>query len=288
MKCFINRINVFQLYCKHTNKILVAILWMWIAFIFCSHKPFVILATTTSVYDSGLLDELIPIFEKEYGITVKTLAVGSGKALALGRHGEVDIILSHAPDEEEVFMKKGYGSRRFFLMKNQYYIVGPACDPAQIQHLVSILDAFRAIAQRRAVFISRGDNSGTHIQERRIWKTIGIVPDGESWYHETGLGMGETLSIASEKDAYTLTDRATWLVLKKRLSLEVLWKHSEFAIVYSLIEVNSNRFSQINAKGAALFTEFLLSQRAQCIIATYGKDTFGEALFAPVIALTCK
>ncbi len=254
-----------------------------IAFCSCTKKPSIILATTTSVQDSGILDELIPPFEQEHGIRVKVIAVGSGKAMALGKRGEADILLAHSPAEEERFMNEGYGIRRRGLMKNSFIIVGPPNDPAQIHRAITPTDAFRAIIQKEAIFISRGDNSGTHYAEREIWKKAAIMPDGRTWYQETGLGMGETLSIASEKNGYTLTDSATWAVLKRNLSLTIVWENEEMLFnEYSVIEINPTRFPRIRSKEAQLFADYLFSPGAQNIIAQFGKKTFGESLFIPI------
>ncbi len=249
----------------------------------CAKKPFVILATTTSVQDSGILDELIPPFEQEHGIRIKVIAVGSGKAMALGKRGEADLLLAHSPADEERFMKEGYGIRRRGLMKNRFLIVGPPNDPAQIQRATTPTDAFRALMQKKAIFISRGDNSGTHYVEREIWKKAGIMPDGHTWYQETGLGMGETLSIASEKRAYTITDRATWIALKRNLSLTIVWENEEMlSNEYSVIEIDATRFPRVKSKEARLFADYLFSAKLQNIIAQFGKKSFGESLFIPI------
>lgn len=259
-----------------------AIFFIFIVTLYCTSQQTIILATTTSVYDSGILEQIIPLFEKEKDIKIKVIAVGSGKALELGRRGEVDIILSHAPQEEEVFLKEGYGTRRLFLMKNNYVVLGPKNDPACIRNANTVLDAFRSIAKNKALFISRGDGSGTHQMERKLWEQAGILPDGEKWYQETGLGMGETISIASEKGAYTLCDRATWIVMKKNCSLTALWERATLTNIYSLIEVSGIRFPHVRAKSASLFFEYMRSSKAQRIIASFGKNSFGEPLFEPI------
>lgn len=271
----------FFFHCLFIN--IYALMLILVVFPSCTKQPSLIFATTTSVQDSGLLDELIPLFEKESGIKVKVIAVGSGKAMALGKRGEADIILAHAPADEEAFMNEGYGTRRRALMKNDFLIVGPADDPANITNVKTPEEAFRAIAQHGARFVSRADNSGTHFVERALWKKAGVVPDGQKWYQESGLGMGETLSIASEKRAYTIADRATWIALKRNLSLTVLWEGKDtLSNVYSLIEVNPALFPRVKSKEAAHFAEFLFSQNAQDAIASFGKKSFGEALFVPM------
>ena len=173
-----------------------------------------ILATTTSTQDSGLLDVLIPVFEKDSGYFVKTIAVGSGQAMAMGKKGEADVLLVHSPEAEKKFMEEGSGINRRLVMHNDFVIVGPASDPARIRGAKTSGDAFKRISQAGALFLSRGDNSGTHAKEKGLWKAAGIKPDGTKGYQQTGLGMGQTLNVAAEKRGYTLTDRATYLALK--------------------------------------------------------------------------
>ncbi|HOP85034.1 MAG TPA: substrate-binding domain-containing protein [Syntrophorhabdaceae bacterium] len=242
----------------------------------------VILATTTSTQDSGLLDVLIPIFEKKTGYFVKTIAVGTGQALAMGRKGEADVLLVHAPEEEEKFVAEGYGIRRRLVMHNDFVIVGPKSDPAKIKGTKSAVQAFKRIAETKSLFISRGDNSGTHAKEKTIWKATGIKCEGEKWYQETGLGMGQTLNVASEKKAYTLTDRGTYLALKKRLDLDILSEGDRLLFnIYHVIEVNPERFPKVNSQGAQAFSDFLVSKEAQNIIKTFGIEKFGSPLFFP-------
>lgn len=243
-------------------------------------KNSLILATTTSTQDSGLLDVLIPIFEKKTGFFVKTIAVGTGQALAMGRRGEADVLLVHSPEEEERFITEGYGIKRRQVMYNDFVVVGPKEDPAKIKSLKKASSAFKRIAETKSLFISRGDNSGTHLMEVSIWKKANISPDGQRWYHETGLGMGQTLSIASEKKAYTLTDRATYLAVRKRLNLHVFVEGDPMLRnIYHVIEVNPERFKRINSTGARAFSDFLLSGEAQTIIKTFGMDRYGTPLF---------
>ena len=174
----------------------------------------VILATTTSTQDSGLLDVLVPLFEKESGFQVKTISVGSGQAMKMGEKGEADVLLVHSPDAEKKFMTDGFGVSRRLVMHNDFIIVGPAADPAKIKG-GKAADALKRIAQSGAIFVSRGDNSGTHAKEKGLWKAAAINPEGQKWFQQTGLGMGQTLNVAAEKKGYTLTDRATYLSLKK-------------------------------------------------------------------------
>ena len=242
----------------------------------------IILATTTSTQDSGLLDELIPLFEKKTGYFVKTIAVGSGQAMAMGRKGEADVLLVHSPEDEKTFMAEGYGIDRRLVMHNDFIIVGPPSDPAKIKGIKSVVEAFKKIAQSKSLFISRSDNSGTHAKEKAIWKAANIKPGGEKWYHEAGLGMGQTLNVASEKRAYTLTDRGTYLALKKRLELEMLSYGDKMLFnIYHVIVVNPERFPKVNASGARAFSDFMVSNGAQSIIKTFGIAKFGAPLFFP-------
>ena len=182
----------------------------------------IILATTTSTQDSGLLDVLLPIFEKETGYFVKTIAVGSGQAMAMGQKGEADVLLVHSPEAEKKFMAEGYGINRRLVMHNDFIVVGPPGDPAKIKTIKSSVESFKKIASAKALFLSRGDNSGTDAKEKAIWKAAGINPEEGKWYQQTGLGMGQTLSVAAEKKGYTLADRGTYLALKKNLD-SIFW-----------------------------------------------------------------
>ena len=202
-----------------------------------AQQKHIILATTTSTQDSGLLDVLIPIFEKKTGYFVKTIAVGSGQAMAIGQKGEADVLLVHSPDAEIKFVSQGYGINRRLIMHNDFIIVGPEKDPAGIKGIKSSVDSFKKIAKLNSLFISRGDNSGTHVKENVIWKESGIDPTKEKWYQQTGLGMGQTLNIASEKKAYTLADRGTYLALKKRLALGILVEGDSILLnIYHVID----------------------------------------------------
>ena len=242
----------------------------------------IILATTTSTQDSGLLDVLIPIFQKKTGYFVKTIAVGSGQAMAMGQKGEADVLLVHSPDAEKKFMAAGYGVQRRLVMHNDFIVVGPPADPATIKMSKSSVEAFKKIALSSSLFMSRGDNSGTHSKEKAIWKAAGINQEGQKWYQQTGLGMGQTLSVAAEKKAYTLADRGTYLALKKNLGLHILNEGDALLLnVYSVIEVNPVKFQKINAAGAKAFADFVLSKDTQKIIGKFGVDKFGSPLFFP-------
>ena len=242
----------------------------------------IILATTTSTQDTGLLDVLIPIFEKETGYFVKTIAVGSGQAMAMGQKGEADVLLVHSPDAEKKFVEDGYGINRQLVMHNDFIIVGPGDDPAKIKGVKSSAEALKLVAKAEGLFLSRGDNSGTHAKEKTLWKKADINPVGQKWYQETGLGMGQTLNVAAEKKGYTLADRGTYLSLKKNLGLDVLVEgDSALLNIYHVIEVNSAKWPKVNVLGAKEFAAFMVSKKTQNIIKTFGMDKFGSPLFFP-------
>jgi tungstate transport system substrate-binding protein len=242
----------------------------------------IILATTTSTQDTGLLDVLIPIFEKQTGYFVKTIAVGSGQAMAMGQKGEADVLLVHSPDAEKKFVEDGYGINRQLVMHNDFIIVGSGDDPAKIRGIKNAAESFKKIAAAEALFLSRGDNSGTHSQEKKLWKASGINPEGQKWYQETGLGMGQTLNVAAEKKGYTLADRGTYLSLKKNLGLDVLVEGDAALLnIYHVIEVNSTKWPKVNVAGAKAFADFMVSKKTQNIIKTFGMDKFGSPLFFP-------
>ncbi len=248
-----------------------------------AQNKIIILATTTSIQDAGLLDVLIPIFERKTGYFIKTIAVGSGQALALGKRGEVDLLLVHSPEEEKKFMSDGYGISRRGVMENDFLLVGPAEDPAKIKGTKEAVNAFQKISTSSSLFISRGDNSGTHTKELSIWEATKITPEGQRWYQQTGLGMGQTLTIASEKRGYTLTDQGTYMALRKNLNLEVfLAKNKDLRNYYHVIVVNPKRWPKVNDKGAWALADFLLGKEAQEIIRTFGFSQFGSPLFFPI------
>ena len=243
----------------------------------------IILATTTSFQDTGLLDALVPMFENKSGYRVKAIAVGSGQALFIGKRGEADILLVHSPEAEEQFMKQGYGLERRPLMQSDFVIIGPHEDSARIRGLKSAPAAFRAIARAKSLFISRGDKSGTHMKEKRIWQEANIDPEHERWYQQTGMGMGQTIAIADEKRGYTLADRGTYLTLKKQIGLVILIEGCrELNNPYHVILVHPKTLPLINAEGARAFADFLGSPAAQHIIRTYGVEQFGQPLFHPM------
>jgi tungstate transport system substrate-binding protein len=245
-------------------------------------NPELIMASTTSTQDSGLMDVLIPIFEKETGYHMKPVYVGTGAALAMGERGEADVLLVHAPTSEVAFMQAGNGINRRLVMHNDFVIVGPSADPAGINEMTSAADAFAKIAGAGSLFISRGDDSGTNKSELSIWKTAGIDPSGQDWYQETGQGMGATLTITSEKQGYTLTDRATYLNTRANLELDILVQGDPVLLnIYHVIQVNPDKGPQINAAGAEAFVNFMISPSTQEIIRNYGVEKFGQPLFFP-------
>jgi len=242
----------------------------------------VILSTTTSTQDSGLLDVLIPIFEKNTGYFVKTIAVGSGQAMAMGQKAEADVLLVHSPAAEKKFVAEGYGINRRLIMHNDFIIVGPPEDSAKIKGIKSASEALKKMAASNALFLSRGDNSGTHSKEKAIWKAAGINAEKEKWYQQTGLGMGQTLNVTAEKKGYTLADRGTYLALKKNLGLDILVEGDAILLnIYHVIEVNPAKWPKVNAAGGKAFADFMVSKETQAIIKTFGVEKFGSALFFP-------
>lgn len=244
-------------------------------------NPEIILATTTSTRDSGLLDELLPIFQEQTGYNVKMVAVGTGAALAMGEEGNADVLLVHAPAAEEELMAKGFGSERYLVMHNDFVIVGPPNDPAEIKGTDLTTDAFSKIASQGSPFISRGDDSGTHKMELSLWGKAGKEPSGD-WYVQSGQGMGDTLRIASEKFGYTLTDRATYLATEDTLELEILLEGDAVLLnIYHVIVVNPEKWPKVNVEGAKAFAEFLVSEETQKFIEEFGVEQYGQPLFFP-------
>jgi tungstate transport system substrate-binding protein len=245
-------------------------------------NPNIILATTTSTQDSGLLDVLIPVFEAESGYTVQTVAVGTGAALKMAEEGNADVLLVHAPSSEVALMEAGWGRDRFLVMHNDFVIVGPADDPAGIKGTPAAVEALQKLFAAGGTFISRGDDSGTHKMELSLWGKTANDPKGAEWYIESGQGMGATLTIASEKTAYTLTDRATYLANKGNLSLEILVEGDAALLnVYHVITVNPGKWKKANYEGALAFANFMIAPATQEIIGQFGVDTYGEPLFFP-------
>jgi tungstate transport system substrate-binding protein len=245
-------------------------------------NPNIILATTTSTQDSGLLDVLVPMFEEQSGYTVQTIAVGSGEAMKMGEEGNADVLLVHAPSSEVTFMEGGFGTDRFLVMHNDFIIVGPAADPAGIKGMTTAKEAFAAIFNAGATFITRGDDSGTHKKELALWKSAELDPAGQAWYTETGQGMGASMTVASEKQAYILTDRATYLANKDNYQLEILVEGDKGLLnVYHVITVNAEKWTAANYEGALAFANFMVAPETQAVIGEFGVDKFGAPLFFP-------
>lgn len=242
--------------------------------------PALILATTTSTQDSGLLDELVPAFEKATGYQVKTVAVGTGQALAMGQQGNADVLLAHAPAKETALMDGGYGVDRRVVAHNYFLVVGPTADPAGIGTAKTATEAFTKIAAAKATFVSRGDGSGTETKELAIWEKAGVTPKGQAWYLQSGQGMGATLQIASQKQAYTLADNATLTANASKLKLTSLVKGDPFLLnIYHVISVNPAKWPKVNSVGAKAFADFVTSSAGQELIAGFGKAKYGQPLF---------
>ena len=251
----------------------------------------VLLATTTSTRDAGLLDSLLPVFERQTGYRVKVIAVGSGQALEMGRRGDADVVLSHAPEAERLLADSGYFLHRRLVMHNDFLIVGPAADPAGLRGLSDAVAALRRTAAARATFISRGDRSGTHQRELQLWKQAGVAPPtgaavgaaaGVGWYIESGQGMAATLQMADEKRGYTITDRATYLAWRDKLQLvPEVEGDSLLYNVYHVMEVNPKNAPRVNTAGGKTLADFLVAPETQALIGAFGKSRFGQSLFVP-------
>lgn len=253
-------------------------------------KPDLLLVSTTSTQDSGLLDALLPAFTTQTGYNVQLVAVGSGQALKLGEQGNADVLLVHSPAAEKEFIANGFGIDRRLVMHNDFVIVGPPSDPAALhsqpfdtaQDKPTLDSVFKKIYSSASTFVSRGDESGTHVKELALWKRAGLDPHGQPWYLETGQGQGATLSVASEKSAYALTDRGTFLAYKSNVDLEILVEGDPFLLnVYHVITVNPERFPNMNLDGAMAFADFITSAAGQQIIEKFGVEKYGQPLFFP-------
>ena len=242
----------------------------------------VILSTTTSTQDSGLLDVLVPLFERQTGYSVKTISVGTGQALALAARGEADVTLAHAPAQEKKYVVDGKMHHRRLVMYNDFVLIGPESDPAKIRGDKSVVSALKKIASAQARFVSRGDKSGTHTLELALWKAAGLTP-AAPWYIESGQGMGATLGVANDRQAYTLTDRATMLAFAKRIELKPMVEGDRLLLnIYSVMEVNPANGPRVNAAGGKAFADFMLAPETQQVIKTFGVDKYGQPLFVPI------
>ncbi len=244
-------------------------------------RPKVILATTTSTYDSGLLDNVLPEFEAKYFVKVDIVAVGTGKAIATAESGDADVLLVHARSREDAFVDAGYGVHRVCVMYNDFIVIGPSSDPAGILGMTDVSDAFKMIAAAEETFISRGDSSGTHTKEMAIWSEAGINPVGETWYQETGQGMGASLTIAEEQQGYILVDRGTWLAKKGQLTLIVLSEGDSILLnPYGMIQINPEIYPDLNHEMAQNLVAYMISEQGQSKIGSY--TVGGEVLFKPL------
>jgi tungstate transport system substrate-binding protein len=264
------------------HALLIALLLAILPLSAAAQRPPVILSTTTSTQDSGLLDVLVPLFERQTGYSVKTIAIGTGQALALAGRGEADVVLAHAPALEKKYIADGKMLNRRLVMYNDFVIIGPAEDPARIKRMTKAADAMKAIASTGSRFVSRGDNSGTHNLEKELWKLAGVEPQ-TGWYIESGQGMGATLGIADDRKAYTLTDRGTYLAFQKRVRLPILLEGDRPLLnLYSVMEVNPANGPKVNTAGGKAFADFMVSADVQRVIKTFGVDKYGQPLFVPV------
>ena len=246
-----------------------------------SQNTNLLLVSTTSTQDSGLLDVLLPAFTEKTGYNVQLVAVGSGQALKIGAEGNADVILLHSPAAEKQFMLDGFGIDRRLVMHNDFVLVGPPSDPAGIRGKNPV-EALEEIFASRVTFVSRGDESGTHVKELALWKNAVLDPVGEDWYLETGQGQGPTLSIASEKAGYAITDRGTFLAYKANVDLEILVEGDPFLLnVYHVITVNPEKWPNVNLEGAQAFADFVISPEGQKMIGEFGMEEYGQQLFIP-------
>lgn len=262
---------------KFSERELIVFLTLLISLILsisCSSKKEILIASTTSLYDLGLVDRVTLLFEKKYNFKLKVIPVGSGQALSMGRLGKVDAIFSHLPEEEENFIKEGFGTLRIPFAFNYFILVGPPQNPAKIEKGSSMEEAFKKIYERGSLFISRGDHSGTHIEELEIWKSIGLSPEGKRWYLEAGVGMGQALVTASEKSAYTLSDITTFIYMKRRLKLMKITEDRNIKNIYSLLIVKG-----IEQNKASILKEFVLSEDFKKIILDLGRVEGEQTLF---------
>jgi tungstate transport system substrate-binding protein len=256
--------------------------WVGVVFGQAPGSRTVILSTTTSTQDSGLLDVLVPLFERQSGYSVKTISVGTGQALALAARGEADVTLAHAPSLEKKYLADGKMHNRRLVMYNDFLLIGPESDPAKVRDEKSVVAALRRIAEGKARFVSRGDKSGTHTLELSLWKTAGVTP-GAPWYIEAGQGMGATLGIASDRQGYTVTDRATLLAFARRVDLKPMVEGDKLLLnMYSVMEVNPANGPRVNAAGGKAFADFMLAPGTQAVIKTFGVGTYGQPLFVPI------
>jgi len=242
------------------------------------------MSTTTSTENSGLLSALLPPFEKMLNVTVDVVSVGTGKALALGANGDVDVVFVHAREAEDKFVAEASGVNRRDVMYNDFVLVGPENDPAGVKEAKTAAEAFQKIAAAKAVFISRGDDSGTHQKEKQVWQTAGVTPAGQAWYLEAGQGMGAVLTMANDKQAYTLADRGTYLAFTKKVTLKIVSQGDPVLYnPYGIIAVNPAKFPHVNYVKAMALIGWVTSPQGQQIIREFGTEAYGEPLFYPLV-----
>ncbi len=249
----------------------------------CGSEDELLLGATTSVQDTGLLDELVAAFEEDGAYRVKPIVQGSGQIMELARRGELDVIMTHSPAEEKRLFADGFAVERTSVMQNYFLVAGPRDDPANVAGAASLAGAFQRIAESRSAFVSRGDGSGTHRRELAVWEGAGVDPAGKGWYRESAAGQGQSAFVANDGDAYTLVDSATFATLKERLQIVELFRDASEPNVYSVLRLNAERLDKVNEGAADAWAEFMSSQRAQRLIAEFGRDRSGEGLFEPLL-----
>ncbi len=272
---------------KGNLKVILAVLAIlvvggsFIVFKPAQEDKFIIMATTTSTQDSGLLDYLLPYFTEETGIEVRVVAAGTGKALQIGKDGQADVLLVHAKADEEAFVKEGFGVQRFDVMYNDFIVLGPKGDPisGEMKALKDVKAIMKQIQDKQLTFVSRGDDSGTHKKELKLWPTDSLTG---KWYISAGKGMGDVLQMANEMEAFTLSDRATYLSMSDKLDLEIVSEgDSSLLNYYGVIAVNPKLNAAIHGKEAEQFVQWILSAKTQELIGKFGVDTYGQSLFYP-------
>jgi tungstate transport system substrate-binding protein len=277
---------------SHTSKLLLLFIFLMITPVSANStntNKLIKLATTTSTENSGLLKYLLPEFEKDTGYKIHTISAGTGKALRMGRDGDVDVLLVHAKGAEDKFMADGYGEKRLGVMYNDFVIVGPKIDPANLTSSKSAAEAMNRISSTKNIFLSRGDDSGTHKKELKLWKTanVDVKANGGKWYREAGQGMGKVLQMAGEMDAYTLTDRGTWLAYKSKSPLKITFEGDSILFnPYGIIAVSSKKYPDINSAGAHALMDWITSKKGQLLIGQF--KVAGKVLFTPNVASIAK
>ncbi len=261
-------------------RILSAGVALTLAFAACSgDSDALLLGATTSVQDTGLLDEIVRVFEDESGYGVTPIVGGSGQILEMARRGELDVVITHSPIDEERFIADGEGLDRRPFMENFFLVAGPADDPATVAGAATLVEAFSRIATTESAFLSRGDRSGTHVRELAIWRKAGVEPAGRSWYQESAVGQSQNLLVANEREAYTIVDSSTFLSFEEAIDLTAYAIDHQEPNVYSVIRINPEKHSSVNAAAALAFADFLRSPDGQCLIDDFGRAEYGESLY---------